>query len=118
MKIVFCLALLGCHAPRIGKLQWAQIVAGQFDAGTTYRVDHDYTDTWEMNPALKPFADNASIFPAMVASDWLAIKVEERLAVHHARWAKVISVAVIASHVYWGVRNIRLAESLPASRKR
>lgn len=118
MKAVLCFALLGCHAPRMRKLAWAQIVVGQFDAATTYRVNHDYTHTWEMNPTLKPFAGNASIFPAMAASDWLALKIEDRVSVHHPRWAKVIGAAVVASHVYWGVHNIRFAESLPAWRKR
>jgi hypothetical protein len=51
----------------MANLQLGQFVAGQFDARTTFRVNHVYKNTWEMSPALKPFGGYVSIFPAMAA---------------------------------------------------
>lgn len=119
LKVIVCFMLVGCHAPSLGKWQIAQLASGQLDAVTTYYVNTSYTGMGEMNPIYRPFASHAvTALPAMAIADYMAIKIEQRVAVHHRKWARVLGIAVIGSHMVCGALNIRLAESLPASQRR
>ena len=97
------------------KLSIPLMVAGQFDAATTYRVLSTCPPTercWEVNPLLKPFADSPMIFPAIAVGDSLVLNISNRYHGPHRKILRAILVGgFIGLHVWCGFHKIGLARS-------
>jgi hypothetical protein len=111
LKTLICLAILGCHSPTPARV--ALYLSGQFDAGTTYHVLTTCPTCYELNPALKPFARSAAVFPAIAIGDSATLALADRLGKHHKILRKALVWGFIGLHVWCGVHNIRVAGRYP-----
>jgi hypothetical protein len=116
LKTLLCFMLLTCHTPKREAIPL--LVAGQFDAATTYRTltgcPHGWT-CWEVNPALKPFARKATVFPAMMIGDSMVLGLAHRYGKDHRILRKVVIWGFVGLHVWCGVHNIRVAGRYPGN---
>lgn len=107
-----CAAALGCHAP--SKLAIANLIAGQFDAATTYRSLSNCPPTWtcwEVNPLFKPFASSPAAFPAMFESDLITNHLLAKLAHRHKRLSEALMIGSIGLHIWAGYHNMQFYNS-------
>ena len=104
------LALCG-HGGRFNKTALLVELSAEFDAATTYTALNARPGTYEVNPLLRPFARNASIFPVLLATsvsvNWLARREARH---HHPRLARALQLITIADHTACGIHNLNVLE--------
>lgn len=111
MKTLICLTLLACHSPKAQMLPL--LVAGQFDAATTYHDLKVCKTCYEVNPFLKPVAKTPAIFPVMALADSLTVRLARRAGMRHHIIKWVIIGGFTALHVWCGFHNIGFSVRQP-----
>ena len=91
----------------ITKLSTLTVLAAEFDAATTYRAMNS-GGVYEANPIVRPFANNAAIFPVLGASamgaNFLASRMKRN---DRTKLGRTIQIICIGTHVLAGASNLR-----------
>jgi hypothetical protein len=111
MKTLICLAILGCHNPTPSRV--ALYLSWQFGAWSTHYTLTTCKTCYEVNPALKPFARNATVFPAMMIGDSMVLGLADHFGKKRRFLRQMVIWGFVGLHVWCGVHNIRVARRYP-----